>query len=153
VEADFRKPKIYPMAWLVLAAMAIYALDRWFPILQIMGPPIHWIGLLFAVPGVLILLQAGRAFIRAKTGLLPFSESTTLVTGGLYRFTRNPMYLGMVLFLLGLALFSGSLSSLIPVGLFTWIIDRQFIRNEEIFLTEIFGVEYLDYKKRVRRWI
>jgi len=147
------KPKIYPLAWLLLAVLAIYVLDRFLPIADLIPAPWHWAGLIFMLPGILILLHSGASFVRAKTGLLPFSEATTLVTSGLFRFTRNPMYLGMVLFLLGLAVFLGSLSALIPVAVYAWIIDRQFIRNEELFLQEIFGEEYLAYMRRVRRWI
>ena len=141
------------MVWLSVALIAVYALDRWWPVANLVSPPFHWAGLIFAIPGLLVLLHSGASFIRAKTGLLPFSAATVLVTGGLFRFSRNPMYLGMVFILLGVALFLGSLSALAPVIIYVWIIDRQFIRNEEIFLGEIFGTEYEDYKDRVRRWI
>jgi protein-S-isoprenylcysteine O-methyltransferase Ste14 len=147
------KPRLYPLAWLLIALFAIFALDRWLPLTELIPAPFHWLGMIFIIPGVLILLYSGASFIKAKSGLLPFSEATTLVTGGLYRYTRNPMYLGMVLFLLGVALYLGSLSVLIPVAAFGWIIDRQFIKNEEIFLAGIFGDEFKEYKKRVRRWV
>jgi protein-S-isoprenylcysteine O-methyltransferase Ste14 len=147
------KPRLYPLAWLLIALLVMYVLDRWLPIAGLLPPPFHRLGLVFVVPGILILLQSGASFLKAKTGMLPFSEATTLVTGGMYRFSRNPMYLGMVLFLLGVALYLGSLSALIPVAVYAWIIDRQFIRNEEIFLTGIFGDEFKEYMKRVRRWI
>jgi protein-S-isoprenylcysteine O-methyltransferase Ste14 len=149
----FHKPRLYPLVWLLIALLAMFLLDHWLPITGLLPAPFHWLGLIILLPGIIILLQSGASFLKAKTGLLPFSEATKLVTGGLYRFSRNPMYLGMVLFLLGLALFLGSLSALIPVAVFAWIIDRQFIRNEERFLQDIFGEEYLAYRKRVRRWI
>jgi len=148
-----KKPKMYPLAWLLIALLSMFALHYWLPVASLLPPPWHWLGLVFIIPGILILLHSGLSFIRAKTGLLPFSDATSLVTNGLYRYTRNPMYLGMVLFLLGVALFLGSLSALAPVAIYTWIIDRQFIRNEELFLQEIFGEEYLAYMRRVRRWI
>lgn len=148
-----KKPKMYPLAWLLIALLSMFALHYWLPLANLFPPPWHWLGLVFIIPGILILLHSGLSFIRAKTGLLPFSEATSLVTNGLYRFTRNPMYLGMVLFLLGVAIFLGSLSALSPVIIYSWIIDRQFIRAEEQFLQEIFGEEYLTYLRRVRRWI
>jgi protein-S-isoprenylcysteine O-methyltransferase Ste14 len=150
---SFQKPRLYPLAWLLIALLAMYVLDRWLPIAGLLPPPFHRLGLVFVVPGILILLQSGASFLKAKTGMLPFSEATTLVTGGMYRFSRNPMYLGMVLFLLGVAVYLGSLGALIPVAAFVWIIDRLFIRNEEIFLIGIFGDEFREYMKRVRRWV
>ena len=147
------KLRMYPLAWLLLALLAIFLLDRYLPITDLIPRPFGWAGLIFFIPGILIVLHSGASFLKAKTGLLPFSEATALVTSGLYRFTRNPMYLGMVLCLLGVAVFLGALSTLIPVVAYAWIIDRQFIRKEELFLQEIFGDEYLAYMKRVRRWI
>jgi protein-S-isoprenylcysteine O-methyltransferase Ste14 len=141
------------MVWLSLALIAVYVLDRWWPVTRLVSPPFHWAGLVFAIPGLLVVLHSGASFIRAKTGLLPFSAATVLVTGGLFRFSRNPMYLGMVFILLGVALFLGSLSALAPVVIYVWIIDRQFIRNEELFLQEIFGDEYRAYMQSVRRWL
>ena len=84
---------------------------------------------------------------------MPFDEATTLVTGGSYRFTRNPMYLGMVLILLGAALGRGSLGAFLPIPAFVWVIRRQFVLPEERFLEEAFGDAYRAYKQRVRRWI
>ena len=148
-----RKPKIYPLGWLLLALIAIFCLHRWWPVATLVPRPFHWAGLLFGFPGVVILLHSAARFIQAKTGLIPFSEATTLVTSDFYRFSRNPMYLGMVLSLLGLTLFLGTASPLIPFVVFIWIIDQRFIRNEELFLEEVFGDEYVAYKRRVRRWI
>ncbi|MCH7779688.1 MAG: isoprenylcysteine carboxylmethyltransferase family protein [Acidobacteria bacterium] len=87
------------------------------------------------------------------TPLKPFEESTVVVTTGMFRFTRNPMYLGMVVGLLGAAIFLGSLVSLLPVPAFIAIIHFQFIVREERFMEELFGAEYLAYKRKVRRWI
>lgn len=148
----FNKPRILPLAWLILALIAGFALHRYCPIVTLIPGPFHWAGLAFTVPGLALLLHAGVSFIKAKTGLLPFSDATSLVTDDFYRFSRNPMYLGMVLLLFGVATVLGSLSALFPVVAFAWIIDRQFIRNEEAFLLEKFGEEYQAYMRRVRRW-
>ena len=150
---SFKKPRIYPLVWLFLALVAVFALHRWFPVATLIPEPFNRLGLIFTVPGLALLLHAGASFIRAKTGLLPFSDATHLVTDGLYRFSRNPMYLGMAMFLLGVAVILGSLSVYAPVIVFIRIIDRQFIRNEEIFLEETFGEEYMAYTQKVRRWI
>ncbi len=96
---------------------------------------------------------ASNGFRRAKTGIVPFSKSTTLVTTGIYRYTRNPMYLGMVVFLAGLAVKLGSLGAWIPIPAFIAIVQQQFIRNEEIFLTAIYGDAFRIYQEKVRRWL
>ncbi len=122
-----------------MALVAMFCLDHWWPVSSLLNEPFNWLGLLLTIPGLAMVLHSGAGFLRMKTGLLPFSEATRLVTGGLYQVTRNPMYLGMVAFLLGLAMILGSVSPWIPVFIFAWVIDRQIIRNEEKFLTEAFG--------------
>jgi protein-S-isoprenylcysteine O-methyltransferase Ste14 len=76
-----------------------------------------------------------------------------LITYGLYRFTRNPMYLGLMLIVLGVAILQGSLAAFLPLPVFAWILQTRFVRGEERFLESLFGAEYLDYKSTVRRWI
>jgi protein-S-isoprenylcysteine O-methyltransferase Ste14 len=85
--------------------------------------------------------------------VVPFERSTALVTDGLFRYTRNPMYLGLTLVLAGVALLLGSLGAWLPIPVFVAIIQVNFIAGEERFLTELFGEEYLVYKQRTRRWL
>jgi len=91
--------------------------------------------------------------VKADTGLLPFEEATVLVTGGIFRFTRNPMYLGMFLMMFGAAFLMGSIGALIPLLIFVLIIRYNFVAGEERFMEAAFGQQYLDYKSKVRRWI
>jgi protein-S-isoprenylcysteine O-methyltransferase Ste14 len=149
----FRKPRLYPPVWLVLACAALFALHRWLPIVKFDSPLTSWSAWLLLAPGLLMVIVAGVGFKRAKTGMTPFSKSTALVTGGIYRITRNPMYLGMTLALAGAAIKAGSLGAWIPVPLFMAVIQQQFIVKEEIFLTAIYGDEFRDYMKQVRRWL
>lgn len=149
----FRKPRIFPPVWLLFSLIAMYALHRWLPLIQLYDTLRgSWTFLLF-LPGLTLALIAIYGFKKAKTGAVPFSKSTTLVTDGIYRFTRNPMYLGMALVLAGLAIKLGSLGAWLPIPFFVAIIQRQFIVNEEIFLTAIYGDDYTQFCKRVRRWI
>ena len=87
------------------------------------------------------------------TPVRPFDESTLVVTTGMFRITRNPMYLGMVLALLGVGLILGSATAFAPIPAFVAIIHYQFILYEERFMEDLFGQEYLAYKSNVRRWI
>jgi len=149
----FKKPRIFPPIWLLISLLAMYSLHRWIPLIQFYEPLRGgWTALLF-IPGLLLTLIALWDFKKAKTGAVPFSKSTALVTDGVYRFTRNPMYLGMALILAGLAIKFGSLGPWLPIPLFVAIIQHQFIRNEEIFLTAIYGDQYRQFCQNVRRWI
>jgi protein-S-isoprenylcysteine O-methyltransferase Ste14 len=109
--------------------------------------------MLFIVAGLAIAPIAALAFNRAGTPVIPFEPPTALLTGGLYRYTRNPMYLGMVSVLIGFALLSGSLGAGLPIPIFIWVIRKHFILGEERFLEEIFGASYKIYKSKVRRWL
>jgi len=103
--------------------------------------------------GVYLSYAAERAFHQAGTTVQPFEQSRVLVTDGLFRISRNPMYLGMVLVLLGVALLLGSLAPFGIIPIFTGWISAQFIRHEEAMLAAQFGQDWLEYKTRVRRWI
>lgn len=147
------KPRVLPVVWLLLAVLAMAALHWLLPVVQVLRPPWSLAGLAPMALGLWMAAVSAHSFQRAKTGLIPFDEATTLVTGGFFRYSRNPMYLGMVLFLAGLALVLGSISTVAPIPAFTWIIQHQFIRAEESFMENAFGAAYLDYKSRVRRWL
>lgn len=94
-------------------------------------------------------------FRRAKTTLNPFKPgaSSALVTGGIFRFTRNPMYLGLLLTLLGWAAFLASPPALVFLFLYVVYINRFQIEPEERILSSLFGDNYEAYKTRVRRWV
>ena len=98
-------------------------------------------------------ITAAGAFRRAGTPVIPFEPSTTLVTGGWFGVTRNPMYLGLALILSGVALIDGTLGAFLPLPVFIAIMHFRFIRAEERFLEGIFGEPYRAYRARVRRWV
>ena len=78
---------------------------------------------------------------------------TQLIVTGPFRFSRNPIYLGMALIVLGGTLFSGTLTAFVFPITFVVIIHVKYIKTEEAILEDTFGEPYLNYKKRVRRWI
>lgn len=149
----FKKPRIFPPIWLLLSAVAMVALHKWLPLVQLYPSLPGWSGWVVVIPGLILIIIAFGGFKRADTGAIPFSKSTALVTDGIYRFSRNPMYLGMALILAGTAIRLGSLSAWLPVIFFIFIIQRQFVRNEEIFLTAIYGDEFRQYCQKVRPWL
>jgi protein-S-isoprenylcysteine O-methyltransferase Ste14 len=103
--------------------------------------------------GLVLVLWPARDFERAGTTMKPFEDSTTLVTTGAYRLSRNPMYLGMAAVLAGIGLLLGSLLPLLVVPTFAVVMDVVFIRPEERMLRDAFGDSYLSYARRVRRWL
>lgn len=104
-------------------------------------------------PGVGLLLAASGLFRRAGTDAKPWKTATALVNSGVYRFTRNPMYLGMALLYAGLAFAFASAGALLLLPVVIGIIETQVIAREERYLETKFGDVYREYKQRVRRWI
>ena len=112
-------------------------------------------GSAIALLGLAISLSGVATFKHARTTVDPRrpAEATTLITSGIYRYSRNPMYLGVMLVLIGWALFlSNLLSALLIVG-FVLYINRYQILPEERLLQEKFGADFIAYKGKVRRWI
>lgn len=147
------KRLIYPPVWLVLGLITIFILDQYFPFARFTGNAAMGAGSGAIVVGLLLLVLAGGSFRQADTDMIPFRDVRALVTDGVYRFTRNPMYLGMALILLGVACTTGILSGLGVPLLFMAIIEVRFIRPEEALLREQFGEEFEVYCRRVRRWL
>ena len=145
--------KIIPPAWLLISLIVMTGLHFYLPIARIIEAPWSYSGAALIVIGVVLGATGAGTFRRAGTPVKPFERSTALVTHGIHRFTRNPMYLGLLLVLIGAAIAFGTLSPWFPIPLFFLIVRTQFIRGEEEFLEGIFGADYLAYKQRVRRWI
>ncbi len=103
--------------------------------------------------GFLLAFNSIARFLRAKTGVVPFSESTTLITEGFYKYTRNPMYVGMNSFLLGLMLILQNPLNIFFLIIFFFIVRNMFVFKEEVQMEETFGEDYLIYKGKVRRWL
>ena len=113
------------------------------------------VAILICIIGIGIDLFSVGLFARQKTTVSPFSPDKTasLVTTGLYQFTRNPMYLGMAIILSGLGVWLGNYASFLMIPCFAWYVTQLQIIPEEKILLEKFGEEYGEYMLRVRRWI
>ena len=150
---DSPKRKIYPPVWLGLCLLTMIAIDH-FATPRGQSPVVlRYLGFAIIFSGIGLAAWAGGGFRKAGTDMVPFKNVTALVTDGIYRYTRNPMYLGMALLLLGTALLLGNLLSTIVIPLFVVIIQRRFIQPEEQMLRELFGDDYTNYCARVRRWL
>ncbi len=145
--------RIIPPVYFLAALLLMLGLHYLLPLTEWIREFIRYAGITLIVLGVAIAAWGSRAFDKAGTPVKPFETTTMLVTHGLYRFTRNPMYLGMVLVLLGTGFLLGSLTPLLVIPVFVWLINSVFIKAEEDMLEELFGDQYLEYKKKVGRWI
>jgi len=110
-------------------------------------------GGLLVLIGFLVMLAGAGLFMRRHTAILPFKPATTLVTSGILSWTRNPMYLGMAIFYVGLAFILNSLAALVLLPVVVAIVQTQVIAREEAYLERAFGDEYVAYKNRVGRWV
>lgn len=119
-------------------------------------PPLP-VAILVGIAGLVVwvLLDPGamREFSRAGTEVAPSRASTTVVTTGPYRWTRNPMYLGMAVLHAALAAAFGVLWALLTLVVVMVVIDRLVVAREERYLRSAFGQQYADYQQRVRRWL
>ena len=145
--------KPYPPIYFFVSVILMVTLHYLAPIYQLLLMPFRYIGVPLVVGGIGITVVAAGTFMKLGTPIIPFEKSTVVVANGLFRFSRNPMYLGMVIALVGVALFLGSVVVFVPIPIFVWLIYKQFICREEQFLEDLFGEEYLVYKGKVRRWL
>ncbi len=148
-----RIPRILPPVYFLGALLGMTALHFTLPIAKLIHPPYSYLGVLLVGFGLWIAIWAARLFSRAGTPIKPFEQSKHLVTSGPYRFTRNPMYLGMVAVLIGVGLFFGTLGPFLLIPAFLYVIQRYFVRPEEVFMEMLFGEDYRRFRSQVKRWI
>ena len=134
-----------------LAALATVAAASALPTGE--WPPRPWSFLGLVPLGLGLALAAERQFVRAGTPVRPFTEPVALVSDGMFRLSRNPMYLGLILVLTGAALLLSSPLALLAAPAYGWWVQRRFIAREERLLEERFGDAYRAYCLRVRRWV
>jgi len=105
--------------------------------------------------GILILIIPVSNFVKSKTTIDPikFKKVNNLVTSGIYKYSRNPMYLGLLMIIISTSIFYLTIFSITTPFIFYFWINRFQIEGEEIFLTKKFGQKYILYKSKTRKWI
>ena len=145
--------RVLPPFWFLLAAAAAVGLHLALPVADLVPPPWNLVGLALIAVGLGLDVAAASMFRSARTPLRPTERPTALVTGGIFRLSRNPMYLGMVVVLAGLAVTLGSTTPWAAPLVFAFWIDHCFIRPEERAMEALFGDSFREYRARVQRWI
>ncbi len=103
--------------------------------------------------GVLILVVGWVQFFRAETNILHHRPASNVIQSGLYRFSRNPIYVSALLLQLGIALLMNNLWIVLLLPVSKRVLDKYVIAREEAYLERAFGEIYLDYRRSVRRWL
>jgi protein-S-isoprenylcysteine O-methyltransferase Ste14 len=145
------RPRPPILVLLLLASMV--ALRVAAPGPTVVSYPYNLGGALPAAAGLLVIAASARLFARVGTNIRHHNEPGTLVTGGPFRWSRNPIYLGFLLLLAGAAVALGAATPFLAVVLFAIVVDRWYIPFEESALARKFGADYAAYRQRTRRWI
>lgn len=147
--------KIPPLLLTLILGVLMWLLSLCLPTIAVPNLFRISISILILGAGLFVLVLGVTSFKFAGTTVNPMSPDSTssLVTSGVYRFTRNPMYLGFLLFLIALGVFLASLYSFLLPALFIPYMNKFQIEPEEKSMQEMFGSEYSNYAMRVRRWV
>lgn len=145
---------IPPVPLTLIFALTMWLINSYMPWAYVFAFPVSISALCFAI-GLFFIIPAVISFIANKTTVDPRvpDKSKTLVVSGLYRFTRNPMYLGMLCCLVSIASYQGNLISYGLCVAFVLYMNRFQIGIEEAALRQQFAQDYEEYCRRVRRWI
>ena len=146
-------PMVHPPVVALIFIVIAYVIGRLVPLPFVTPPIVRNIGLLLTFVGFLFGIGAFLEFRRARTTLDPHGSAKQLITSGIYQFTRNPIYLGFLLMVIGLPLNSGLYWGLVMVPFYVLTMNRLVIEREESYLEKKFKNVYPDYKARVRRWL
>jgi len=140
-----------PPIWAAAIALLSILIGRIFPILSF-APP-KWLACVMLCLGFGLVLWSAYFFWKKKTSIEPHHTPTTLIVEGPYQLSRNPIYLGMFLGLLGVGFWTGALSAVLMTVLFPFIINARFIASEEQALKDQFGADAESYLASTSRWI
>jgi len=155
IRLHFLDHKIPPPLVGIIVVAAMWVVSDAGPQFALAPPLKHAAVVLLIAAGAAFDLLGLIAFRKSRTTINPLrpERTSTLVTGGIYRITRNPMYVGMALFLLAWAVHLSAWLPFVGVPVFMWYITQFQIRPEERALEKLFGEEFLNYMGSVRRWL
>ena len=147
------KMKIRPPFIAIYYLLIAIGLNYLIPTKKLIFVPYNLFGILIIIGGISLIVFCTLLFKKKGTPKSPFKKPTLMITSGPYKFTRNPMYVGVTSVSLGIAILFGTLIMFLAPLAFFLTINFTFISKEEKLLENLFGQNYIDYKKKVRRWL
>jgi len=147
------KHRVMPPTYFIIFLALSIVLHFIFPIKKVIFPPYTYVGFVFIAFGAILNIWSDSLFKKKKTNVKPFEKPKELVISGPFRISRHPMYLGMMAILLGVAIIHGTIITFVFPVVFVILMEILFIPFEEQNCEKIFREKYLEYKKRVRRWM
>jgi len=146
-------PRIPHPVFFLAGIVVMVLLNSYFPIGRWLHYPWRYLGIIFLVLGFSLGLGSGLYFRRLGTNPRPGAKATLIVTTGPFKYTRNPMYLGLTTMLIGTAILLGTFSPVLVIPIFFILVQSQFVLREEKLMEQWFGQAYLEYKKKTPRWL
>lgn len=146
-------PRIPPPVFFLVGIVVMVLLNSYFPIGRWLHYPWRYLGVIFLVLGFSLGLGSGLYFRRLGTNPRPGAKAALIVTTGPFKYTRNPMYLGLTIMLIGASILLGTFSPVLVIPIFIILVQTQFVLREEILMEQWFGQPYLEYKKKTPRWL
>lgn len=149
------KLKLPPVIVVAITALLMWLIDKYLSLEFISFNTPRWSIIFTSILGIGCIVLGVIQFSVKKTTVNPHKpeDSTSLVSSGIYSISRNPMYLGMLILLVFYGLFLGNGLVFLTLPIFVWYMNSFQIKPEEEMMIQLFGDEYKDYQKRVRRWI
>lgn len=145
--------KIIPPYFLVICIVLMFVFHYALPYKGIVPNPYNFLGIVLIIIGLLMARNIRKTFSKVDTEIHTFKKPRQIVVSGLFRYSRNPIYLSFVFVLIGLNIILGTVTPFVMVMIFILVTHYWYIPFEEKNMLEQFGADYETYRKNVRRWI
>lgn len=145
--------RIIPPVLFLLCIALMIGIRTLVVVQNVISPPFNYAGIALILLGIAVTVKVRKRFSRADTEIHTFKKPRKLVMNGLFRISRNPIYLGFTVSLIGVWVLLGTLLPIVGCLIFVLVTNYQYIPYEEKTMEQVFGDEYKVYRSKVRRWI
>lgn len=142
-----------PPLWLLAFLGLAFGQSRFWPGLSLSGPITGLLSGLLVGGGLLTVALAALAFREKKTTIHPHGQPAVLIRSGIFKYSRNPIYLAFVFILAGMILFWDAVPSLILIPIYLWVLEKRFVVPEEKRMRQVFKADFASYCLKTRRWL